>query len=77
MCTNCGTRDMECWGTCNEQAGYCNQCDSKSGKKGACCKLDESSDPQECQDVPTSSFYYQSYHMCVLVPGNKYHFIVI
>ena len=84
---------MECWNACTDEkgagnaAGYCNKCNSVNGpygQRGACCKFNADGDPQECKNVPESSFYYHGYHMCVLVPGKKlntfmtsYHFAVL
>ena len=70
---------MECWNTCTDEkgdgnaAGYCNKCNSMTGKRGACCKLNAENDPEECKSVPESSFHYHGYHMCVLTSG-KYLF---
>ena len=76
ICEGCGSREQECWETCQEEngdgneRGFCEKCNSYVGTKGACCMLNNPGDPEECQAVPESSFLYTTYHMCVLVPGN-------
>ena len=76
ICDGCGSRNQECWETCQEEngegneRGFCEKCNSYTGTKGACCMLNNPGDPEECQAVPESSFLYTTYHMCVLVPGN-------
>ena len=76
ICEGCGSRDQECWEICQEEngegneRGFCEKCNSYTGTKGACCRLNSPGDPEECLAVPESSFLYTTYHMCVLVPGN-------
>ena len=74
-CDGCGHREQECWNTCKQEKGegnergYCGKCDSFAGARGACCKLNDFGDPEECSLAKPSSFLYTTYHMCVLVPG--------
>ena len=76
ICDGCGSRNQECWETCQDEngegneRGFCEKCNSYVGTKGACCMLNDPDDPEECRAVPESSFLYTTYHMCVLVPGN-------
>ena len=75
LCIDCGPRPQECWNTCggndgvSEWKGFCNKCDTASGKTGACCLLGSDGDPEECKKVPPESFIYTDYHTCVTVPG--------
>lgn len=67
LCTGCGDRANECWNTCGGR-GYCDKCNSAQGTRGACCRQEYMSDPEECKAVPKSSFTVNNYHECVLVP---------
>merc|ERR1719401_2562556 len=72
ICHGCGQRPQECWTTCDRKSGYCTNCDSRDGKPGACCMVDNgthySGDPWECQAVPVADFKHSGYHMCVMAP---------
>jgi len=76
ICDGCGSRNQECWETCQEEKGegnergFCEKCNSYIGTKGACCMLNDPDAPEECQAVPEKSFSYTTYHMCVLVPDD-------
>ena len=75
QCIGCGSRPQECYESCGgrdggeEWRGYCNKCDSLSGRRGACCMPDTEGDPEECKRVPGESYKYRDWHTCVLVPG--------
>ena len=58
----------ECWNTCGDAAGLCSKCDGTLGTPGACCQKGEADDPPECSWVPDTSFLYDGYHTCVLLP---------
>eukprot|EP00392_Amoebophrya_sp_AT5.2_P009601 g9629.t1 len=62
--------EYECWTPCGGAPGFCSNCDSPSGTKGACCMQGNAAgDPEECKRA--LAFPATDYHVCVLLDTNK------
>jgi hypothetical protein len=73
LCTGCGSRPLECWSACSSTRGYCSNCDTAAGARGACCRINhpgvhDADDPSECHATSIGHFLYTGYHTCVVVP---------
>eukprot|EP00392_Amoebophrya_sp_AT5.2_P000858 g860.t1 len=72
----CGPQSRQCETQCDidvtdaaKGGRYCEMCNSLDGSgMGACCKLDESTNSDECRRVPRAAFQQSKYHECVIVP---------
>merc|ERR1719361_2512178 len=67
-CKGC-KRNGGCWRVCGKKAVYCAACDSRGGRKGACCRPGDGKDPIECQ-VAQRQFAEKDVHTCAVLPGD-------
>lgn len=71
QCRNCGLLPNQCWGIAgcgmfDSDMGYCSNCNSIQGTRGACCMPGYANAPEECKSIPASQFEHTGWHTCVL-----------